>query len=116
VGTQITSPNAGNVTIQELVVTQAVQPPVGTDLLNVQMNITAPDASVEDPLQLAFNVHSSLVPAGGAANIKVHRNGAQVADTCDPPQDGDSTQDATPDPCVSARETDGSGNVKITVC
>jgi Ca2+-binding RTX toxin-like protein len=115
VATAITSPNAGNVTIQESVVTQAVQPPAGTDLLNLQMNITAPDASVEDPLALTFTVHSSLVPAGGAGNITVYRNGVAVAGACDPAAPGDPTQNASPDPCVSARQTDAQGNVKITV-
>src|SRR4051794_18899746 len=69
VATAITSPNAGNVTIQESVVTQAVAPPAGTDLLNLQMNITPPDASVEDPLAPTFNVHSSLLPGRGAGKI-----------------------------------------------
>lgn len=107
--TSVTSPNAGTITLQNSVVTQA--PPTGTEFLGLQLDITAPDATATDPLHISFTVDSSLVPAGGAAAIEVFRDGVQVSPACDPSTPGH----ANPDPCVSDRQTLPSGDVTITV-
>jgi hypothetical protein len=102
----VTSPNSGTVTIQETSVTGT--PPTGFGFIGQQVNITAPDASVADPLILVFEIASSSLPAGGVTNVQIFKNGVLVADCTGAPQ-------AIPDPCVESRSTLPSGNGVITV-
>jgi Ca2+-binding RTX toxin-like protein len=114
----ITSPNEGAVVIQESIVTQS-QAPAGSDFLALQMNITAPDASEDVPLELKFVIDSTLVPAGGANAIKVYRNGSALDEGCPALVAPDTTPNATPNGCIAGREvlTGGAaqGDVRITV-
>ncbi len=114
----ITSPVPGSITITESPTTDP--PPVGSGytFLDAQLDITAPTASTTIPLQLMFTVDAALLasvdPDLTASTLTVFRNAVPVepctAITTDDP--------ATPNPCVSLRETltgAEAGDARITV-
>ena len=82
-------------------------PPAGSGFtfLGHQLNISAPAAGALTPLQIAFAIDASLLHAPNpdltAATVAIFRNGYPVADCTAPTTD----DPATPNPCVSARET-----------
>jgi putative cell wall-binding protein len=102
--TTLTTPTAGQV-----VMTTAPTDgdPVGYELFGLQVTISAPVASVADPLVLVFLVDSSVAGATALADVVVFRNGTAVADCTGAPQ-------AIPDPCVSQRVMSGD-DYRITV-
>ena len=101
------SPNAGTVAVS--VNPYGGSPQAGYASVGQQFDVTAPPASVADPLLLIFLIDVSAVPAGfGAATLEVFRNGALVADCTDPAQ-------AVPDPCVGDRTDLVGGDVSLTV-
>jgi Ca2+-binding RTX toxin-like protein len=104
----ITSPNGGNVTVAESEITGS-QPPAGSDYLALQVNITAPVATEADPLRLVFTIDASIVPAGGAAAIKVFRDGTELDSPCPTPTT------ASANGCILSRTTDGAGDVTLTI-
>ena len=107
VTTAVTSPNAGEVSITEHPI--VLTPPSGYSFLTQQVNITAPPATTAQPLVLTFILDASRVPQGlSASDIQITRNG-EIVLACD----GSGT--ASPDPCVSNRETTADGDVRITV-
>ena len=108
VETSVTTPNAGTVSIQEAPITEPS--PEGFQFLTQQVNITAPDATVENPLVIVFRIDASRIPAGEDENtIQLFNDGVLVpACTGDPGV-------ASPDPCVSSRTLLGDGDVEITV-
>lgn len=63
---------------------------------------------MSNPLVLAFEIYSSLLPAGGVANVQIFKHGVLVPDCTGAPQ-------AIPDPCVASRITLGNGNGQITI-
>lgn len=106
----ITSPNGGNVTVVEAEqVTGTMTAPDGTEFLDLQVNITAPEATLADPLKLAFKIDASLVPAGGAAAIKVTRDGTVLDESCPTPTT------ASQNGCVLERTTDANGDVTLVI-
>ena len=102
----VTTPSGGDVTI-------AAGPPTaehqGFELLGTQFEITAPDATTDNPLELVFTLDAASLPAGEPVeNITVLRNGTAAANCI-----GDGT--ATPDPCVAARTVLAGGDLEIKV-
>jgi Ca2+-binding RTX toxin-like protein len=105
----ITSPNGGRVDIQESTVTQTPNVPADQNLLALELDITAPDATVANPLVVKFIIDGSLIPAGGAQSIRVYRDGVALDATC--PGGGQATDLG----CISQRETLDGGDVRLTV-
>ena len=115
----ITSPVAGTVTITESTTTDP--PPVGSGytFIGHQLDISAPAATTANPLIFVFTVDQDLLtipdPDLTAATITVFRNGVPVEDCSEITTD----DPATPDPCVSLRETlsggADEGDARITV-
>ncbi|MBW3662014.1 MAG: tandem-95 repeat protein [Actinobacteria bacterium] len=96
--TAVTSPTGGEVTVQEGERTTGA--PSGYRMFDVQVEIHAPDATVEEPLLLVFRVHESQVP-DGARSLTVFRNGRRVPNPCTHPTS------AQPDPCTASIVKDG---------
>jgi len=79
-------------------------------MLGVEIDIDAPGATAEAPLVLTFLLHASLFAGVDPAEIRVYRDGDEVA-----PCDG-AAAGASPDPCVAGRSVDGAtGELAITV-
>ena len=73
------------------------------------MNISAPDATVANPLVLTFRIDASQIPPNeDHTTIQIFKDGVQVADCTGAPQ-------AIPDPCISHRKTLADSDVEITV-
>ncbi len=107
VQTSVTSPTGGTVTIAETGV--RTSPPAGFVIVGTVIDITAPPASVADPLVLEFVLDASVVPAGeSAATLTLFRNGAPVPDC-----PGGLGGGAVPSPCVGLRETLADGDVRL---
>ncbi len=103
----VQTPVAGDINITQV----SLNDPVSANdylVFDQQYDISAPDATAEDPLQLTFRVDSSALQGQTAATVVVFRNGELVAECTDPVQ-------AVPDPCVSARNTLPDGDVELTV-
>lgn len=93
--TTVTTPNAGNVSIDEGPFGGAT--PDGFIIFNQQVQITAPSASSGNPLLLTFTIDASLLPAGtDVDDVAIFRDGVLVPDCTAPPS-------AIPDPCVVSR-------------
>lgn len=108
----VTSPTGGSVSIvvRESEAADGPASPEGIELLDVVVEIDAPEATPEEPLELAFNVHASRVPDDVVpANLLVFRNGVVVAGCTGP------AGVAEPDPCVASIDVDGDGNLEIEV-
>lgn len=105
--TAVTSPVAGDVSIQETAVDSDVDG--SYQLFGQEVRITAPEASAEDPLVLTFTIDRSRIPSYyTAASIAVFRNGTYVQPCTGAPR-------AEPDPCVSQRTDLPDGDVRLTV-
>jgi hypothetical protein len=107
VGTSVTTPTGGQVTIDEGSAT--ADPPAGYTFMDAQVSITAPDATAAQPLQIVFHIHKSLLPEGvDETNLAIFRNGSPLGPCTGAPGTAD------PDPCVADR--DGTADsVDITV-
>jgi virginiamycin B lyase len=105
IGTSVTSPGGGTVSIQELPLTADQHPPMGYVLLGQHVEITAPDATPENPLVFEFRLDESLIPDGRPDAVYVLRNATMVADC----------PVAAPDPCVLSRIVGADGDLVITV-
>jgi hypothetical protein len=104
----VTSANAGNVTI----VRKPTAPlaAFGFSSLGQQFDITAPPATVGDPLVLVFELDASLFVGGiNPTTITVYRNGVAVPNCTGTPGDAD------PDPCITSRALQGDLDVQLTV-
>lgn len=85
--------------------------PAGYEIFGQQVDITAPDGTIADPISIAFTLDASIIPAGADANsIEVLRNGTAVPD-CDPASSGV----ADPDPCVHTRFTTFDGDIVLGI-
>ena len=88
--------------------------PNGVDF-TIQMEITAPEQTEDDPLRVVFTVHSSLVPSGGAPALRVFRKGdgeaapTEVDATC--PVGGKASANG----CIAERKTLANGDVELVV-
>jgi hypothetical protein len=102
----VTTTQSGGVNIDERQVTSS--PPTGYFLLNQEFDITAPPATdASHPLQLAFTIDASQVPAGP---VTVFRDGTAV------PLCNGGPGVASPDPCVASSLVDSNtGDLQITV-
>lgn len=81
----------------------------GFQTVGVSVNVTAPPATVSNPLVLTFLVDKTLVPASMPfSKVDVFLNGSLVPACSGAPS-------AIPDPCVSGRLRLGNGDVQITV-
>ncbi len=115
VTTAVTTPAAGDVTI-----TESAEPigsaPSGFSILGGSVQISAPDASVAFPLRIVFTLDASLIPSGTNTDlVTVIRHG-----TGDPPEGTAAgnclgSTEATPDPCVTARDVVAGGDLQLTV-
>ena len=104
--TAVTTPNAGQVSIQQGVATGTV---TNYQLLQQQLTITAPDATAAVPLRLTFTLDSSIVGATDPATIDVLRDDVPV------PACIDSSGRANPDPCLASRTTLAGGDLQLVV-
>ena len=107
VETSVTTPDGGIVSIEE---TSTIEnPPSDFQFLGQQVTITAPDASVEEPLIIVFRINASMVPPEKDEwSIKIYKDGVEVPDNI-------STKIASPNPCVSNRTRLPNGDIEITV-
>ena len=101
INTSIYSPVAGTVSITE---TSDIDPnlqPSGFTFFGQQIDIEAPQATPEEPLDLRFVIDSSLLQQSGVdeTNLQVFRDGVRIED-CDVGADGGSSEVASPDPCI----------------
>jgi sugar lactone lactonase YvrE len=104
----VTLPNGGTVEIVQG--PSGGQAPTGFSVVGQQFSITAPDATVSDPLVLSFRLDSSALPAGvDIGSLTLLRDGVAAAD-CSGPEGT-----AVPDPCVSSREQLPDGDVVLTI-
>ena len=94
--TTITSPNGGTISITETLA--SLNPAV------FEVDLTAPAASVDDPLIIEFRIDSSLAGA-----FTVLKNGASIDSQCN----GDAGT-ATPDPCIASFTTLQDGDLLMT--
>jgi hypothetical protein len=78
-------------------------------LLQQQLTISAPDATVAAPLQLEFTLDSSVVGSTDPATIDVIRDGVPVQPCAD------SSGQANPDPCLASRTTLAGGDLRLVV-
>ena len=102
----VTSPNAGTVTINISHTTQTA--PSGFSFLNQQIDITAPPTTAPSLLKIVFTISSTQIPLGQDQNtIQIFKNGI-VVNKC--PGSG-----AIPDPCISNRSTLTNGDIQITI-
>ncbi len=108
VGTAVTTPVAGPVTIDEG--TTGGGGPGDYSLLTQEVHITAPAATAADPLVLTFYLDASVVQGADASSIDVIRDGVAMGDC-----DADAGTSAKPDPCVAQRTTNPDGSVAFTV-
>jgi carboxypeptidase family protein len=108
VSTAVTTPNPGTVTITDTFATTQT-PPSGYALFGREVQITAPDATPEAPLRLVFTVDASAIPAGtNTSTVSVLRNGAPAGEC-------PGAAAASPDPCISGRQTLVGGDLELTV-
>ena len=113
--TSVTTVGAGTVTIQETNVTNV--PPDSFTYVGRQVQIsapTAPDAS--HPNTLVFTADASVVPGdqgdqtdpANPTRVRIFKDGVEVGEC-------PGSTNATPDPCIAARELLPDGDLRITV-
>jgi hypothetical protein len=108
VGTSVTTPTGGVVTIAEGATT--TPDPAGYSLLGREVQITAPDETSADPLVLRFRLDASILPPGATpADVQVFRDGVVMPDC-----DAGAGSSASPDPCVAGRAATANG-IELTV-
>lgn len=109
VQSSVQTPVDGLVSIVTLDLESNVSATNGYLLVGQQVNIHAPQASVEAPLTLTFQVEASTLEAGqDAQNLAVFRNGTLISTCVD-------QTNANPDPCVFSRTTLPSGDIEVKV-
>ena len=102
----VTSPDTGTVSLDEQALTTTAR---GFEVVGQQVQIEAPQATAADPLRFVFTIDASAVDGSATSSVEVFRDGVAVTDCLD-----DSGQ-ATPDPCVSARQKLSTGDVRVWV-
>jgi hypothetical protein len=105
VATTVVSPTAGTIEITEAVSVGGVVSAYG--ILGTAVHVAAPAASAASPLELTFDVHSSVI--GSASTVALFRNGVLVPDCAGvvPPL-------TDRDPCIEARTPIANG-LRFTV-
>ena len=104
VQTTMAAPGGGSITIEQ-------GPGVDFGFLGQSVQITAvPDATPANPFVIVFTIDASVIPSGqSAATIVVTKNGVVVPDCTGAPGA------ASPDPCITSRQTVAGGDAQITV-
>jgi ABC-type transport system substrate-binding protein len=105
--TSVTVPSGGDVTITQGRSTTSVPPEY--QLLEQQLDISAPAQTPPAFLTFAFELDGSLLAAAGLTigEVAVLRNGAGIPNCTD--------AGATPDPCIASRTLQGDGDGEIVV-
>lgn len=107
VETTVTTPIGGTVSISE---TTETTPATGISFLGQQVIISAPLQTAASPLVVKLRIDTSIIPPGETRNtIQVYKNGVLI-----PACSGIAGQ-ASPDPCISARDNAPGGDVDITI-
>jgi hypothetical protein len=107
VGTDVTTPNGGTVTLIESTDTSSA--PAGYSFFGQQVTIHAPAATAASPLSITFHLDASIIPPGeNEHTIQLFRDGVPIADCTGAPS-------AAPDPCVASRVTSTGDDIAITV-
>ena len=108
--TSVVTPVGGFVQLVEG--TTTASPPGGYGLLGEQVQITAPPQTVAAPLQLTFQLHTSLLEGTAASAVQVWRDGVLVPNCVG----GSAATAANPNPCVKQRAAlSGSAGARVTV-
>jgi hypothetical protein len=106
--TSVVSPNSGPLSISEGGITTGG--PASYTFFGMQVDITAPAATVANPLVFTFVLDPVLVPSElPIADIEMFRNGALVADCSGP------GGHAVPSPCVASRTELAGGDIEFVV-
>ncbi|MDO8265693.1 MAG: PxKF domain-containing protein, partial [Candidatus Saccharibacteria bacterium] len=103
----VTTPVAGQVSISQVALTE----PLGSNdylVFDQQYDISAPAATVENPLILNFTIDQSQLNGQNASTVVAFRNGTVVEDCINP-------NVTSPDPCISHRNTLAGGDVELVV-
>ncbi|MFN2377813.1 MAG: hypothetical protein ABR538_14860 [Candidatus Binatia bacterium] len=100
------TPNAGDVVLR--IIESSVPAPNGFAVMGTQFDITAPAATVENPLVLTFVLDASTLP-GDPNEVAITRDGTLVEDCTAAPGI------AGPDPCFQSRTVLGSGDLELVV-
>ena len=115
VGTTVTTPTAGSVSIAEKATLEPSTDPSASayTFFGQQVEITAPAGSTTAPLRLQFSIDASLIVApANETTVGVFRNGVLVPECATAGTLG-------PDPCVSGRvkltSGDSAGDVQLTI-
>jgi hypothetical protein len=111
IATTVTSVDAGTVSIDQGAVTRAQ--PSGFTLLGMQVNVGAPPASADSPLNLNFDVDAAMLPSGATKdNLSVLLDGALLSDC-----PGATAVPAGSSACVMDRTdaASGGGDARVTV-
>jgi hypothetical protein len=115
ISTSVTVPSGtggGSVDIAQGAVNQTA--PSGYTFASQQVQITAPSASFDNALKLSFTIGASQAGGATAATLQLFRaeNGGSPVQVPDcTATDGT----ATPDPCISSRQTGTGGEIDLTV-
>jgi hypothetical protein len=102
--TTVITPQAGVVTIQETVT--SLPAPVGYQFFDIQVIITAPQATVSNPLQILFLADASVIAGQDPLAVQLYRNGLLV-EACE--------DVAVPDPCIASRTVVVGGDLLLEV-
>ena len=101
IGTSMFTPTGGPVTIEERI--------IGEGLGGVQVVMSAPEATAEDPLILVFTLDATLFPPSDGNQLLTFRDGEAVLACVD------EAGVASPNPCVSDRHQLPDGDRQLTV-
>lgn len=100
----VQTPNAGTVVLR--ITDTSPEPPMGYEVLGLQVEVTAPDATAAAPLVLRFVLDAGLLPPD-PNTVDLTRNGVVIADCVGAPGVAD------PDPCLQSRTILGSGDLEL---
>jgi cysteine-rich repeat protein len=108
--TAVSIPSAG--TAGQVTITQrpTSSNPAASYYLRVETEITAPNQTASDPLQITFRLDPSIIPPGESVDtIQLFHDGLVVADC------PGAIQAVTDDPCIAARQQLGDGDLQMTL-
>ncbi len=106
VTTAVAVPAGGQVTIREDSKPSA-DPPNGFSLLGYEIEVTAPAATVDDPLRITFVLDRTVLDGADPDSVTVLRDGDRAGNCAD--------SRAVPDPCVAGRRNLEGGDLALTV-
>ena len=107
VETSVTVPDGGEVTIDEGPITEA--PPSGYQMMGQQVDISAPQGTIDSPLTISFTLDSSVLNGADPSTIAIVRDGTVLPDCTGQPFT------TTDDACVQSRELSSDGDGVFTI-